>query len=170
MSTHSLLCAIIAFGKMHCSLSMAARGLFFTPQLGTGADPAWGQVGSATLSSQILWPSVNNCNVVAHTGAYTSNQCQGLSPHNIVLLLVATLWWCLMTVRLSNMEKGDPAQTSSLNLSYLNLIIKSQLPCLMLGTVHNCCITDRQAQGVEYTGVWECEWVSDAFLYGQSIV
>ena len=45
MSTHSLLCAIIAFGKMHCSLSMAARGLFFTPQLGTGADPAWGQVG-----------------------------------------------------------------------------------------------------------------------------
>ena len=45
MSTHSLLCAIIAFGKMHCSLSMAARGLFFTPQLGTWADPAWGLVG-----------------------------------------------------------------------------------------------------------------------------
>jgi hypothetical protein len=50
-----------------------------------------GQVGSATLSSQILWPSVNNCSVVAHTGAYTSHQCQGLSSHNIVLLLVATL-------------------------------------------------------------------------------
>ena len=49
-----------------------------------------------------------------------------------------------MTVRLSNMEKGDPAQTSSLNLSYLNLIIKSQLTCLMLDTVHNCCITDTQ--------------------------
>ena len=45
MSTHSLLCAIIAFRKMYCSLSMAARGLFFTPQLGTGADPTWGQGG-----------------------------------------------------------------------------------------------------------------------------
>jgi len=53
--------------------------------------PSRGHVGSATLSSQFLWPCVNSCKVVAHTGAYTSNQCQGLSPHNIVLLLVATL-------------------------------------------------------------------------------
>jgi hypothetical protein len=37
-------------------------------------------------------------------------------------------------------EKRRPSQ----NLSYLNLIIKSQLPRLLLGTVHNCCITDRQ--------------------------
>ena len=32
MSTHSLLCAIIAFEHMHCNLSTAARCLFFMPQ------------------------------------------------------------------------------------------------------------------------------------------
>jgi hypothetical protein len=33
---------------------MAARGLFFTPQLGTGADPAWGQVGLEPPPLQFL--------------------------------------------------------------------------------------------------------------------